>query len=133
MKTKDFIKMLQEADPGGEAYIRMEGGVPFAIELKPGYYDGPYSFIDDGENWITSARNNKVDIHCTDVKEWAFNHFEAGKSLEEIRSKVLFELEIYVNEREDLKERIFDRVEKAYEDFLEVEKRWKEMNKKSQI
>ena len=28
MKTKDFIKMLQDEDPSGEAHIRMSGGVP---------------------------------------------------------------------------------------------------------
>ena len=32
MKTKDFIKMLQDADPSGELHVRMQGGIPrFAI------------------------------------------------------------------------------------------------------
>lgn len=38
MKTKDFIKMLQDADPEGEGYIRMEGGVPVYAEAKESYY-----------------------------------------------------------------------------------------------
>ena len=47
MTTSQFIKMLQEADPSGEAHIRMDGGIPLFAELKPGYWDGPYEYIDE--------------------------------------------------------------------------------------
>ena len=67
MKTKDFIKMLQEADPSGEAYIRMQGGVPHCAELKEGYWDGPFQYIDDDGNFVTSIKEFKVDIHCIDI------------------------------------------------------------------
>lgn len=50
MTTSEFIKMLQDADPSGEAHIRMSGGVPKYAELKEGYWDGPYSYIDSDGN-----------------------------------------------------------------------------------
>ena len=42
MKTKDFIKMLQEEDPTGEGFIRLNDGdaILYAVS-KPGYWDGP--------------------------------------------------------------------------------------------
>ena len=52
MTTSQFIKMLQEADPSGEAHIRMEGGIPLFAELKPGYWDGPYEYIDEDDNYL---------------------------------------------------------------------------------
>jgi len=59
MKTSEFIKMLQEADPSGEAHIRMEGGIPRFAELKEGYWDGPYSYLDEEGNWVYSTEGNK--------------------------------------------------------------------------
>ena len=57
MKTSEFIKMLQEADPSGEAHVRMYGGVPKFAELKPGYWDGPYSYIDEEGNCYIALPN----------------------------------------------------------------------------
>jgi len=38
MKTKDFIKLLQEADPSGESYVRLPcGGAIWSAQLKEGY------------------------------------------------------------------------------------------------
>lgn len=73
MKTKDFIKMLQEEDPSGEAHIRMDGGVPMFAELKPGYWDGPYSYISDEGEYITSSLDNKIDIHCVDKEQFVYD------------------------------------------------------------
>lgn len=46
MKTKDFIKMLQKADPTGEHHVRL-GGVIFDAALVAGYYDGPNCYVDE--------------------------------------------------------------------------------------
>jgi len=35
MKTKELIKILQKADPSGEAHVRMDGGVPTYANTKP--------------------------------------------------------------------------------------------------
>jgi hypothetical protein len=73
MKTKDFIKMLQEEDPTGEGYIRLpDGGAPWFAESKPGYWDGSYQYLekmheDDVHNAdkriVTSTEGYKIDIH----------------------------------------------------------------------
>ena len=70
MTTKEFIKMLQDADPSGDAHIRMSGGVPRYAELKPGYWDGPYSYIDGDGNWVYSSMNNKVDIWTEEIDDY---------------------------------------------------------------
>jgi len=123
MTTAEFIKMLQEADPKGTAHIRMEGGVPHAAILKPGYYDGPYSYIDEDFNWVKSASGSKVDIHCIDV--WDFVDRVKGKSrsFDEIKHKFKFELGTYVypeqiKEREDA---LLEEAEKAFNDMLDIE------------
>ena len=76
MKTKDFIKMLQKEDPTGEGYIRLpDGGAPWFAEVKEGYWDGPYQYLekmnkDDSKyqdkRIVTSTQGYKVDIHTLD-------------------------------------------------------------------
>lgn len=127
MKTKEFIKMLQESDPTGEAYIRMDGGVPFAAEPKPGYYDGPYSYIDENDNWVVSARNTKIDIACMDLREWAYLQGEWGKSWEEVQEKIKFEFEIYRTDgAKDREEKTMEKARKGYEEYLEMDRIFKE-------
>lgn len=92
MKTREFIKMLQEADPSGEAHIRMEDGVPIYAMLLPGYYDGWYSYLDDG-NFVISRSNTKLDIHCVDLENFVENEFDLNEvdNWENIKSKFKFE------------------------------------------
>jgi hypothetical protein len=94
MKTKEFIKMLQEADPSGEAHIRMEGGIPRFAELKPGYWDGPYSYLDEDGNWVYSSEGDKVDIHCFDRYDYVSEMFTTYSipTWGEVRSKFKFRL-----------------------------------------
>ena len=76
MKTKDFIKMLQEEDPTGEGYIRLpDGGAPWFAEVKEGYWDGPYQYLENmgdedskyhDKRIVTSTQGYKVDIHTLD-------------------------------------------------------------------
>lgn len=62
MTTKEFIDMLEKADPSGEAHVRLPGGgVPIFAELKDGYWDGPYAFL-DGNVYNISTKGYKVDI-----------------------------------------------------------------------
>ena len=76
MKTKDFIKMLQEADPSGEAHVRMSGGVPIFAELKEGYWDGPYSYIDENGKYVTSIEGCKVDIWTKEPHDYIWDGLE---------------------------------------------------------
>ena len=42
MKTNDFIKLLQEADPKGEATVVIGSYSVIGCDMEPGYWDGHY-------------------------------------------------------------------------------------------
>jgi hypothetical protein len=121
MKTKEFIKMLQEADPSGEAHIRMSGGVPFYAELKEGYWDGPYSYIDEEGNYIYTTQGMKVDLYQKDIQDFAsdfFNlHNPKRNNWESLKNKFKFNCGIS-KERE---ESILEKAKKAFEESKEIE------------
>ena len=75
MKTKEFIKRLQDVDPTGEEHIRISGGVITGVELKEGYWDGPFDYVEKGEDgklkWVASTKGNKVDVHTMDLYDFA--------------------------------------------------------------
>jgi len=76
MKTKDFIKMLQEEDPSGEGYLRIGNGDPIIfVTQNEGYWDGPYSYIEQGEDgepiWVQSTKGYKVDVYTMDLFQLA--------------------------------------------------------------
>lgn len=94
MKTKEFIKMLQEADPLGEAYVRLpDGGAPYYAEYKAGYWDGPYQYLDDPKlnkpTIITSSQGNKVDIYTIDHDDIVWQ--ENGE-MERIKKRIKMDL-----------------------------------------
>lgn len=62
MKSKEFIKMIQEADPTGEKYIRLSDGIPIFADPKPGYWDGPFAYINEDGKYVTSISGDKIDI-----------------------------------------------------------------------
>lgn len=101
MKTKDFIKMLQKADPTGEGYIRLPGGgAPWFAEEKEGYWDGPYQFLDyrkdkNGHDAVltTSTKGYKIDIHVMDANSIIWD--ENG-DMERIKKRIAFDY-TYIN------------------------------------
>jgi hypothetical protein len=90
MKTKEFIKMLQEADPSGESHVRIDGGIPQFAHLVPGYYDGSYNYLDDNDNWVKSTEGTKVDIYSMDV--WDFVEQHEDLEWEDVKSKFIFKM-----------------------------------------
>lgn len=99
MKTKDFIKMLQEADPSGEGYVRLPGGgAPWFAEAKEGYWDGPYQYLEFGEErkfyphdavLVTSTKGYKVDIH---VMELDTIIWDENGDLDKIKKRIRYDL-----------------------------------------
>lgn len=75
MKTKDFIKMLQEEDPSGECHLRLNGNPIYHVEQKEGYWDGPYNYFEkdkDGKlTWVASTKGHKVDVYTMDLYDFA--------------------------------------------------------------
>jgi len=116
MKTKEFIKMLQDADPSGEAHVRLEGGVPKFAELKPGYWDGPYKYIDEDGNYVYSTKGNKVDIWSTEIWDFVENLHMRNTTWEEIKVKFKFE-----GIDKDRIERVLLEAKEAFDDITKIE------------
>lgn len=136
MTTKEFIKLLQDADPSGEAHVRMSGGIPVYAELKPGYWDGPYAYIDKDGNYIYSSKGNKVDISCQDISDYVEHHFDIHDSnnWEDIKNKFKFELTYSIPEqRKEREDRIIAQAKEAWDMEYEIHNKFFEENKKRSI
>lgn len=128
MTTKEFIKILQEVDPDGDAHIRINGGFPIHAERLPGYYDGAYGYIDDEGYFVTSRTGYKVDVIINGSYDFIEDHFNLHdpNNLENIKSKFKFD-----GVTEDSKKQIIKKIEKYWkeeydmenEDFINSEKR----------
>jgi|SRR6185312_12673712 len=105
MTTKKFIEMLRKADPTGEGHIRMSGGIPTFAVAKEGYWDGPYTYLDDDGNYVLSIQGYKVDISTTDLYDFVINNMEhyyykfhdKNEEWGKIKSKFKFEIGGYAN------------------------------------
>jgi hypothetical protein len=121
MKTKDFIKMLEEADPTGEGYIRLPGGgAPWFAENKPGYWDGPYQYLEFGKErefyphdsvLVTSAKGYKIDIH---VMEASSIIWDEDGDMDRIRKRIRYDYSHYAdtNQRSQKEKERWDHIEK---------------------
>jgi len=97
MKTKDFIKMLQEEDPSGEGYLRFNGDAPLYVEAKEGYWDGPYKYYDkEKELLVYTTAGYKVDVGCIDEFDIVW---EYGGNLEKVKDHIKVELGYVSDER----------------------------------
>lgn len=86
MKTKDFIKMLQEEDPTGEGYVRVDGGAIMYCEAKEGYWDGAYTYWDkDTRTWHSSTQGYKIDVITV---TWEDIVWELNGDMEKIRARL---------------------------------------------
>ena len=112
--------MLQEADPEGEGFIRMEGGIPTFAEPKEGYWDGPYSYIDEEGNYTYSTEGYKVDIYCMDIWDYVENNVDENTSWEEL--KIKFKFKLGYSENESRIESILKTAKEAYDYISDMEK-----------
>jgi len=133
MRTKDFIKMLQEADPTGEAYIRWGEGVPYYAELKDGYWDGPFSYINEDGQYVDSIAGMKVDIYTktpedivTRVVETEWNpYLDSTEGLwDKVLKKFKFEYGGYAieSQRSEREERFLKEPKEHFEWLIRHEK-----------
>lgn len=100
MKTKDFIKMLEKADPTGEGYVRLpSGGAPWFAEAKEGYWDGAYQYLELGAEkkyyphdsvLVTSKKGYKIDVH---VMETNTIIWDENGDMDKIRKRIRFDYE----------------------------------------
>jgi hypothetical protein len=78
----------------------MEGGIPMYAELKAGYWDGPYAYIEDGK-YVYSAEGSKVDIYSFGISEFIENnyslHTKGRNQWKDIEKLFVFKLGCYSN------------------------------------
>jgi hypothetical protein len=119
MKTKDFIKMLQEVDPDGEGHVRLPYGyAPYMAEVKDGYWDGAYTYLEEidpdkpnyKKRFVTSTEGYKVEIYCKDRDDIIWD--EKG-NMDKIRERF--------------------RVEYTYLDDYHEKKYWTSIEKEAEI
>jgi len=120
MTTKEFIKMLQDADPTGEAHVRLPGGgVPFAAELKEGYWDGPYSYLEN-DIYVTTTKGFKVDVHVETPKDIVWD--EKG-NIDKLKTRFKFDYSYLIKEQNEERENCFwsyiEKEAKICRDFTE--------------
>ena len=94
MKTKDFIKMLQEADPEGEGYIRLPWGGPYAYLEKI----NPDDSEDSNKRWVTSTQGYKVDIHVLELDSIVW---EENGDMDKIRERIRVDYDWASDEKEN--------------------------------
>jgi hypothetical protein len=144
MKTKEFIEMLKKADPSGEAHVRMNGGIPFSVEHKEGYWDGPYSYIDEEGNYVYSIENSKVDVYSIDIMEFVDRNFDlhtpGHNTWEDIEKKFKFKLGGYVNngQRNERELSILKEAKEAFDELKDMHERMlqdeiKDMKSKAEL
>jgi hypothetical protein len=122
MKTSEFIEILRKADPSGKSNIRIQGGIPIFAELKQGYWDGPYSYIDKDGNYTYSSEGYKVDIHCIDIWDFVERNMDRETKWEEIEDKFKFKLTYTSKERKDeIINSILKEAKEAYNDIKSIE------------
>lgn len=111
MKTKDFIKMLQEEDPSGEGYLRING-VDDAIvfcESKAGYWDGMYSYFDKStRTWYKTSKGYKIDVHTI---SWEDIVWELNGDMNKIRQKLKPDFSSYITHKDEYETNFWKKVE----------------------
>lgn len=117
MKTKDFIKMLQEEDPTGEGYVRVSGGAIYCVESKPGYWDGKYEYYDKETRTLhISASEYKIDVHTISANDIVW---EEEGNMENIRKRLKPDFEVYLDKEKDY-ENFWNNIEKEAIEVKEV-------------
>jgi hypothetical protein len=117
MKTKDLIKILMEADPSGECHVGMMNGIPRWAIKNPGYWDGNYSYIDEGGNFVTSEEGSRIDLWGWDIDEYVESLVDSGLTLDEIKGKFKFKLLGGEERNRETITRILDKVEESYKEW----------------
>jgi len=126
MKTKDLIKMLQEEDPTGEGYMRVQGGAIIYVEAKEGYWDGSYKYYDPETRKLhITTKGYKVDVITIDVNDIVWD--ECG-DMKKIRERIVPDFEDYSdpNQRKEKYDNFWKNVEK---EAVDAKESWEQIEK----
>lgn len=115
MKTNKLIELLQKADPDNECHVRF-GGAITDVERKEGYWDGPYSYINEKKQYVISTRGDKIDIHCIDAENFIWTR-------DGDYSDIILDLEGYSGETlKNKKESYLKSFKESSDDFKRLDK-----------
>lgn len=127
MTTGEFIKMLQKEDPSGETHMRFPGGEPWFIESKAGFWDGAYSYFDEGNNYVHTTRGSKIDVYIKGLDEWIEELIGSSIDMpfEEISKKMIFE---YTSGNKEANQQLIDsrlrEAKRIYDEIIELNKKY---------
>lgn len=131
MTTSEFIYMLKKADPQGTAHIRLGSGeVPYGAELRPGYYDGPYTYLDKDGRYVLTNQGEKVDIFCKDttsiVWDCGWNPWKNSPDAEweKVKSKFIVDFGAYAvkEQREEREDAFFKNIKEEFDAMIDSQK-----------
>lgn len=71
MKSKDLIKLLQEADPTGETHVVVNNSAITDVYANAGYWDGCGEAIVDGKGKYITDR--KIQINACSIRTMCFH------------------------------------------------------------
>lgn len=131
MKTKEFIEMLQKADPSGDAHIRINGyDAHFFAEHKPGYWDGPYSYLENGYGkdmtWVQTSQGTKVDIRIVDL-DFFVEHYNGDYDTIKKHIKMDFGNFMIKEQQKEKEEKFLKTVKDSCDEYLEIMEQVKKM------
>lgn len=116
MTTSELIDRLRAADPEGNTHISC-GGTFVDVYVEPGFYDGPYSYINEDGKYEISDKGNKVVIINKDLQDFVYDLVIDSRekpTLDEVFDKIIF------NIGKSSSERLKSKVEKYYKEALDI-------------
>lgn len=99
MTTKDFIKLLQEADPDGNAIIDLGGFILNVMKL-PAYYDGKAPIIENNVLKRVST-GSKVSVTVQSPEDYIYDHIDDSDTLKNNYERCIAMLDETINNREN--------------------------------
>lgn len=124
MTTSEFIEMLKAEDPSGNSHLRFPEGIPIFVEKKEGYWDGPYSYLDEDNNWVYTTAGNKVDVYMLDIYDFVEKQIDTFNipEWETVKEKFKFDLGYSIeSQRKEREDRILSEAKKAYDEIRSFE------------
>jgi hypothetical protein len=126
MTTNEFINMLQEEDPEGNGYLRMDGGIPRFVIAKEGYWDGSYAYLDEKQNYVTSIEGYKVDVYSMGISEFVEDIYRHEKTTwEDVKERFKFKIDGYAvdSQRQEKINRVLDKAKEAFDMMADIHNR----------
>jgi hypothetical protein len=121
MTTKELIAYLQEADPSGECRVRINGEMPLQPYKVEGYWDGPYVYINDEGEFVTSSKGFKVVLNTLEVYDYLERIIgnDLDAKWEDVKKHFVFDFSNYVYEKRNVTDQL-SRYEREFDEYMKI-------------